>query len=184
MKRKLAVITLVIFALIFNLMALEAYAREGGKMKDHQKMKGHQMRGHGWDLEKKFSYKAGFILKNKEELGLSDKQAGKIKDLKINTKKELIEKKAEIDILALDIKSEMWKDTLDTKAVNKLIDKKYELKAEKAKLLVNAYATLKRTLTKKQKEKMKGLIKECKKSMKHGKMMKGKMGHQMMEGKR
>ena len=177
MKKKLAVVTLVIFALIFNLMVLEVYARECGKMK------GHQMKGHSWNLEEKFSHKAGFILKNKEELGLSDKQVKKIKDLKIKTKKNLIEKKAEIDLLALDIKGEMWKEKFDVKAINKLIDKKYGLKAEKAKSLVNAYTALKGTLTKKQKEKMKGLMKKCKKGTKHGKMMKGKIGQKMMKDK-
>ena len=109
-----------------------------------------------------------FLLKNKEELGLSDKQVGKIKDLKVNTKKNLIRKNAEIEILAIDIKAGLWKDTVDSAMLGKLIDKKYEIKKEKAKSTVNAYAALKNILTKGQKEKLKGLYKSRKDSCKKG----------------
>lgn len=129
---------------------------------EHGKMKS----GHG-DFSQKFYKKAMMIIKNQEELGLSDEQVEKIKDLKISTKKDLIRKKAEIDILALDIKASMWEDTIDLDAVNALIDKKYEIKKEKAKALVAACAVLKSTLTADQKKKMKSL---CRKGMK------GKMG--------
>lgn len=163
----------VVFALTFGVLTLGVYAYDYGKAKE----------GCYWNLEEKFSYKAHFILKNTEELGLSDKQVEKIKDLKVKTKKALIGKKAELDVLALDIKGELWKDTIDTGAVNKLIDKKYELKKEKARSLVSAYAALKGILTEKQKEKMKELRKKCKKEMLHGSKMKSKVGHQMMKGK-
>ena len=169
MNKKFVGSVLVVFALIFGILTLEAYARDSGKTKKHH-----------WDFEKKFSYKARFILENKKELGLLDEQVKKIKDLKIEAKKDLIRKKAELDILALDIKGELWRDTIDTDRVNKLIDKKYELKKEKAKSLVNTYVALKNILTDEQREKMKELRKKCQKEIMHGSMMKSKMKSHMM----
>lgn len=164
MSKKIMGTVLVIFALIFSISTAEVYARDCGKMKGYQ------------CLEEKFSCKTHFILKNKEELGLSDKQIEKIKDLKIKTKKDLIRKNADLEILALDVKSGLWKDTIDTDTVNKQIGKKYDLKKEKAISLVNAYAALKDILTKEQKEKMKDLCGKCKKEVAQCSMMKGEKG--------
>ena len=168
MNKKFMGVALVVFALFFSVLAAGVYARDYGKTK-----------GHGWDIKEKFSKKAHFFLKNQEELELSDEQIEKIKDLKIKAQKDIIRKNAELEILALDLKSGLWKDTINTNKVNKLIDKKYDLKKEKAKSLVNAYAALKNILTKEQKEKMKGLWKKCKKEMMHGSMMKDKMQSRM-----
>ena len=155
---------LAVFVLLFSIPGGEAYAHGYGKTK-----------GHHWDLEEKFSYKARFILESQDKLELSDKQAERIKDLKIKTKKALIRKNAELDILSLDLKTELRKDKIDTNAANELIDEKYELKKEKAKSLVEAYAALKDILTEEQRAKMKELHKKCKKGMMSGSMMKGKM---------
>jgi len=159
MNRKTMIAVVLCMALALNLVALDAYAEGYGKGK-----------GHHFDLEEKFSKKAHFILKNEEELGLSDRQVDQIKDLKINIKKDLIGKKAQLEILGLDIKAAMWNDPFNVNVVNKLIDQKYEIKKDKAKFLVGAYATLKGLLTEEQKEKMKGLFKKCKKEKKHGRM--------------
>jgi len=142
--------TMAVVVLVFGMLAHAADA--GG----HGKGKGCHRKG----LEGKFSHKAHFLLKNKEELGLSDEQIGKIKDLKINAKKDSIRKNAEIEILAIDIKTGLWKDTVDSEALGKLIDQKYEIKKEKAKSAVNAYAALKNVLTEAQKDKLKGLCKK------------------------
>ena len=163
MNKKRVLAVFLVLTLVFSAVAIETYA--GG-------MGGHGKKG----LEGKFSSKAHMILKNKEELGLTDEQVATIKDLKLKTKKDVIRKKAEIDVLALDIKAAMYGDTIDTEAVNELIDKKYEIKKAKTKSLVAACATLKGTLTDDQKSKMKDLYKNCKKQMKQGRM-KGKMGH-------
>lgn len=118
----------------------------------------------GKGFEEKVSCKAHFLLKNKEELELTDAQVDKIKELKLNSKKDTIEKTAEIDILALDIKAGLYGDTVDSAQLGALIDKKYKIKAEKAKATVGAYAALKGVLTEAQKEKMKELYKKCKPS--------------------
>ena len=114
------------------------------------------------DLEAKFFHKAHKLFKNKDELGLTEKQVDKLKDLKVRTKKDLIRKNADIEIIALDIKSQLYGEKVNVKVVNDLIDKKYEIKKAKAKALVAAYAELKDVLTKAQKEKLKELYEEKK----------------------
>ena len=173
MNKKFLAIASLVSVLVFGLLASGAYAMEHGNAKC----------GKG-DIEDKLFCKAHLILENKEELGLSDEQVEKIKALKINAKKDTILKKAEIDIVALDIKAAMWKDPIDTAAVGKLLDKKYELKKEKAKSLIEAYAALKGTLTEEQKGKLKDIYKKCKKEMADGSMMKGEMKCPMMSGQR
>lgn len=172
MNKKFMGTILVVFTLIFSVLAVKTYARDYGKTK-----------GHCWGLEEKFSEKAHFFLKNQEKLELSDEQIEKIKDLKIKAQKDIIRKDAELKILALDLQNGLRKDAINTDAVNDLIDKEYDLRKEKTKSLVDAYAALKDILTAEQKEKIKGLWKKCKEKMMPGSMMKGKMGHPMMKDK-
>ena len=108
-------------------------------------------------LDEKIYYKAKMMMKNKEELGLSESQVDQIKKLKMETKNNVIRKDAEIDILAIDIKSELWEDKIDTAKTDPLIDKKYNLKKEKTKMLVSALAQLKAILTEDQLEKLKAI---------------------------
>ena len=119
--------------------------------------------GHGKEsFGEKFSLKAHLILKNAEELGLSDEQVEEVKALMLKNEKDNVMKEAEIDVLALELKSKMWSDEIDTAAVNKLIDQKYDLKKAKTKDSVEAYAELKSILTDEQKTKLKALWKDCK----------------------
>jgi len=110
-----------------------------------------------------FFKKAHVILMNKDELGLSDAQVKQIKDLKISMKKQKIQDQAQIDLVETDIKAKMWESTIDTEAIDGLIDKKYDLKKAKAKSKVKAYATLKEILTDEQKAKLKEVCKDYKK---------------------
>lgn len=129
------------------------------------------------DLDDKFFCKAHFFLSNAADLGLTDEQIEKIKTLKYSTKKILIKNKADIEILALDIEEGLRKDEIDVSAVNSLIDKKFTLKAQTAKELVEAFANLKKILTKDQIKKMKDIWSKGMCEMKNHKM------HEMMEGK-
>ena len=106
--------------------------------------------------------KAHCLISHQEELQLSDEQVAKIKDLKYNIKKALISKDAEIELVAVDIKQAMWQDAIDIAAVNALVDKKYALKNEKAKMLVAACAQLQSILTDEQKKELKQLKKKIK----------------------
>jgi Spy/CpxP family protein refolding chaperone len=109
---------------------------------------------HGYDKAIK---KAHFALQYEDELGLTDEQVAQIRILKADAEKDLIRKKADIDLVEIDIQSQMYEDTIDLDAINALIDKKYELKKAKAKASVRSYADLKNVLTDEQKEKMRSL---------------------------
>lgn len=130
---------------------------------DCKKSGSHGYGSKSYSAKSKILHKAHFLMEKKEELGLSDEQVAKIKDLKLNAKKVSIKRGAEIEIIALDIKAAMWQDAIDTEAIDALIDKKYEIKKEKAKSMVRAYAELKGILTAEQKDKLKELYKACKK---------------------
>ena len=114
----------------------------------------------GYGLDTKFFHKVQQTLANQEELGISDAQYEKIKTLKVNLKKDLIKRKAEIELISVDIKSKLWEDTIDKEGIYKLIDQKYELKKAMAKALVEACATFKGILTDDQNKKLKGILKK------------------------
>jgi hypothetical protein len=106
-------------------------------------------------LKEKFCKKTKFILQHKEMLGLTDDQHQKIKALKAKTKKYLIMKTAEVEVIVMDIQSELYNDPINVEAVTVLNDKKYDIKKQKANTLVQALADLKNILTEKQKAKIK-----------------------------
>ncbi len=116
--------------------------------------KSHKHTGHG-DIKEKFFYKAHLILENQPMLNLAEEQMTKIKTLKLDTKKAMIRQDAEIEVVKIDIHSQLWQDPIDVKAVNALYDKKYELKKAKARTLVEAFANLKNFLSAEQKTKLK-----------------------------
>ncbi len=97
------------------------------------------------------------MIVNQDELDLSDKQLEKIEDLKINVKKDLIKRNAEIDLIGVDIKSRLRDEKIDKKAINSLIDRKYELKKAKAKSLIDVLVELKNTLSEEQEKKLKDI---------------------------
>jgi hypothetical protein len=158
MQRKIVLISLVmILAVSFCVPA--GYADYGSKYcKKDTKYDG---------LQEKFFYKAHFILNNEEELGLSEKQVKTIKDLKIALKKNIINMQAQIDLLTVDIKTEMWEDPMNVEMINSLVEEKYAIKKEKTKALIDAYSKLKGVLSEDQKKTLKKLWKQ--KSMMHQK---------------
>ena len=111
----------------------------------------------------KICQKAGFLMKNQKAIGLTDGQVKAIKSVASASKKRSIKQKAEIQLIKVDIKSKLHEDKINTKAINKLIDKKYAVKKQKAKDLVQAYATMKSVLTDEQLQKAKSIYgsKKC-----------------------
>ena len=102
MTKKLSVtVLMLIVAVSFCAVATHADMSRSPMCKG---MSGHGMKmDKKMDLEEKFLYKAKKILKNKDELGLSDRQINRIKKLKVSVKKDIINKNAQIDILKVDI---------------------------------------------------------------------------------
>jgi hypothetical protein len=112
---------------------------------------------HGSDLEALFFHKAIFFLKCADQIGLTDDQMEKIKTLKLEVKKGLIRQNAELEILEMDVETALRGRPVDVKAVNLILDKKFEIKKAKARSLVQAIADLKAILTDEQYGKAKAL---------------------------
>lgn len=150
MSKKLRVLVCSILVLSFAFLVHTAEAYDHGKKK-----------GCKQGFEGKVCKKAYFLLKNEDELDLTDEQVKKIKDLKIAVKKDLITRKAELDLIKIDIQTMLHEDKVNLEEINKLIDKKYDLKKAKSKYLIETYTTLKNTLTEEQKKELKKLWKKC-----------------------
>jgi hypothetical protein len=112
----------------------------------------------GKGLDSKILKKLHLAIEYQDELQASDSQIRKIRELKIRLKKDLIQRKAEIELIGVDIKSKLWANDIDRKEINQLIDRKYELKKAKAKSLVDALIELKDILKDDQEEKLKDIL--------------------------
>lgn len=111
--RKYLVLTIALIAAL-GLMQSIALADKKASY-DHGKT-------HKKSTEDKFFKKVKMIYLYQDELNVTDKQLDQITALKITLKKDLITKKAEVDVIKVDIKSLLYEDEIDVRAVNKLID--------------------------------------------------------------
>ena len=118
----------------------------------------------GYGLDRKILKKLHLAIENQDELKASDSQIEKIRGMKIALKKDLIQRKAEIDLISVDIKSKLCADDIDKKDINELIDRKYELKKAKTRSVVETLIALKKILKDEQEEKLKDI-------MQHGRRM-------------
>ena len=124
-------------------------------------------------IERKIWQAMDFLFEHKEMLELSDKQIGQLKELNISTQKTMIQSKADIDILTVDIDAKLYDaESIDLKSLEKLIDEKYKFKKERVKTLVRAYAKIMDILTVQQKDALKN-IKPVKEDMPFSPMNKG-----------
>lgn len=99
------------------------------------------------DLKDIYFGTAHSILKNKENLGLTEDKVTAIKDMKHEMKKQIVTQKAEIEVVELEINKELSQSTIDEEKVNRLVDQKYDLKKTQTKNLVEALTKLKGMLT-------------------------------------
>ena len=127
--------------------------------------KGCQKKGPpGCGFEKKIFCKLRLAIVHQDKLGLSEDQVAKIQEIETSTKKDIIKREAEIDLITVDIKSKLHEDKIDKEGIGKLIDQKYDLKKEKAKALIGVCAQLNTILSGEQKKELRGLIcqkKQC-----------------------
>jgi len=119
-------------------------------------------KGSSCKMTEKFFKKIHLVCRNQEELKITEKQMEEIKKLKIDTKKMIIKKTAELELITLDVKQEFWKDSIDKKNIDKLIDKKFDIKKSKAKALISAFIEFKNILSEKQMIAMKNICKKNK----------------------
>jgi len=136
-------------------------------------MSKHGMKSHGkmyTPLHAKLFKKAGLILSNSKELALTSTQKKEVKALKLAAEKEVIRQTAEIEIVALDIRSLLHEDKVDTAKIHSLLDTKYDIKKKLAKSMVDSIAKLKGLLNEKQ---LKSLKEMYKSSMHKGSGKKG-----------
>jgi Spy/CpxP family protein refolding chaperone len=159
MKSFFRSLLMIIFACTITSSLALADDNPRGSMGMHR-MKTKMEKFEKMDLEDKFYMKVMFLCMNAQELGLSEEQKEKIQSTKLKLKRQLATREANIEITAIDIRSMLDQDKIDTTAVNNLIDKKYQLKAEKAKDIVTAYSELKQILTAEQVDQAKNLMME------------------------
>ena len=107
----------------------------------------------------KFLHFAHSILENHEELGLADVDVKKVRDLKIGTKKSLIRNRAEVELLMVDVISSLYQEKPDISAINRLIDKKFDIKKAGMKKLIASFVTVKKLLSKEQIKQVKAICK-------------------------
>ena len=107
----------------------------------------------------KFFHFAHSILENHEELGLTDVDVKKVRDLKIGTKKSMIRNRAEVELLMVDVISSLYQEKPDISAINKLIDKKFEIKKAGMKKLIAAFVGIKKLLSREQIKQIKAICK-------------------------
>ena len=125
-------------------------------------------RGMKGNFEGMFFFKSHFLLENAEQLALTEKQQEEIQNLKLEVKKSLIKQEAEVEVVELDIAQRVHGKVIDTEAVNKLIDQKFELKKTELKFIVESMAKLKQILSDEQYAKMKELFSQGKGVWKKG----------------
>ena len=107
----------------------------------------------------KFFHFTHSVLENYEELGLTDEDAKKIRELKIGTKKSLIRNTAEVELFTVDIIVKLHEDKPEISEINKLLDKKFDVKKAGMKKLIAAFIGIKKLLSKEQMKKMKAIFK-------------------------
>ena len=147
MRRLIIIATLVMSVLVFSniqSVAEASYSRSGCSDPNCPYSKGGRST---YTMTDKFFDKYQWIMNSRDKIGLTDDQVSNLKSLKHEFKKGIILKEAQIDVLALDIKSAMHQNPIDVEAVNALIDKKYDFKKAKVKSSVEAIAKLKSMIT-------------------------------------
>lgn len=113
-------------------------------------------------LKEKFFHIIGDVLENYEVLGLPKEDKKKFAELKMNTKKAMIQSMCEVELIMVDMMGALWQNPVNTGEINKMIDKKYDLKRENMKHLVQAFASFKKMLSEEQLRKLMQLCKEQK----------------------
>ncbi len=107
-------------------------------------------------------------------LGLDDKQSKEVKTVISKLQKELIQKRAEIQVAEIELREILDNDTVDIKAAETKVKQIASLKTEAAMMHIQGIEDIKAKLTPEQKKKLSEMM-----QMRHGK---GMMNSPMMKG--
>ena len=91
-------------------------------------------------------------------LGLDDKQMASLKALRGKTMKEMVKKRADMQIAGIELKDLLDKDPVDLKAVEVLLKKKESLKTEMFLAHIRAREEMKSLLTPDQRKRLKEMM--------------------------
>jgi hypothetical protein len=135
--RKLLIATVLLSSIALAGPTL-SYAKHGGDncQKCEQKCKASKIKKELKD-----------IWKHNDLLNLTKDQMTKLKDIKHSAIKNIIKLTADVDIITVDLKSEMWEATHNQSALTKLVAKKYDAKEKIAMEYIKAISDINATLT-------------------------------------
>ncbi len=102
-----------------------------------------------------------------QEVGLSDSQIKKIKDIKFSTDKDVVKLRSDMELKEIDLREELSKDNPDMAKVEKLIRAKHSIMADIELAKVKEYTEIKKVLTPEQIEKFKQAMESRAKMMRH-----------------
>ena len=111
-------------------------------------------------------------------LGLDEKQNAAVQAIHLRTKKDMIRKRADVQVAEIELKEVLSKDPVDMSAAEAAVKKIEGLKSEMKMLHIKAMEEIKASLTPEQRKKFISMMDMgmCMGSMEHGKGMMGK-GH-------
>jgi hypothetical protein len=155
-------------ALVVMGMAQPAHAGYDGHTNSCQRSAASQNAGKSWQMSagQHGSYASGrkalshrlykqahLMLKERENLKLTDEQYAAIAELKVSVKKDMLLRQAAIDAVAVDIAYQLKQLPIDVEASGRFIKQKYDLQIAKATALVGALSRLYALLNEDQQEK-------------------------------
>ena len=158
--------------LISSVFAADAGAaghlKKGHGMMKHKMVHGKHSGMKKAGLEEKLAMKGRMILANAEKLDLTDGQAEKIRAILAEAKKKAIRTKADVEIIMVDVHTELHKKEPSKAALHELIEKKYAAKKTLTMDIFDAIVDLKASLSDDQKKSLKKLKDAAHGEGKHG----------------
>lgn len=161
--------SIVLIALLLAVSAMPSFAHgHKGKCRGehHQTCcRSDKHHGHGkyqCPVTSMLMKKSKFFLSNADQIGLNEEQVNKIKAIQMDTKKDAIRGKADMQIAFLDLEAKLHENPLDMKGLNEMADNFSTGMAAGLKKMIQRLADLKAILTPEQMEKAKKLWKKQK----------------------
>ncbi len=172
--KKLALISLV-FLLVMGLAVTCGAADQAKSSGPQSSMHKHHAGDDGCGCAGHDSHMA--MLK---KLGLDEKQKEAIRAIHLSSKKEMIRKKADLELAKIDLREILSKDSIDLAAAETAVKKAEGLKSEMKMIHIKAIADIKSNLNADQKKQFREMVGHF--MMRHEMMEHGKCGmHGMMD---